>query len=268
MRPLHRLPLTGILILLSSLLNTVSLLPAHAEYRPPANPTAPQGGTSTAGTRDGCLGDLAQADPILLAPEQSLGQTQSPHPTLTWYIPQAIPSTPIELRLYRNLANHQRKLLHRITLPSRSGWTTYQYPLDRPDLTSGHTYRWQLIAPCDPNRPSQTALHSVDFLLQPPIPARSLPQTPIEQARIYAKNGLWYDAIALVVNGTDPATAALRLTLLQDLLNAEPKSPTPQPNDFRSRLQALIQHLRHPETPGPIPGTPSKAQQPTRETEH
>ena len=247
MHTIHHRLLTGITLLLSSLL----LFPAQAEYRPPANPTAPQGGTSTAGTRDGCLGDLAQAGPILLAPEQYLGQTQSPYPTLTWYIPQAIPSTPIELRLYRNLANNQRKLLHRITLTSRSGWMTYQYPTDRPNLTSGHTYRWQLIAPCDPNSPSKTAIRSVDFLLQPPSPSLASPKTPIELAHIYAKNGLWYDAIALVANGTDATAAALRLTLLQDLLNAEPKTPAPQPNDFRSRLQALIQHLRQSEPRSP-----------------
>jgi hypothetical protein len=202
-------------------------LPVQAEYQPPSEPSAPAGGTSTAGTRGGCSGK-ADGGLTALAPLSYAGQTISTHPTFLWFVADA-QSYPLEFRLYKQ-TNGKRQLLHKSKMQSQSGLMKFSLPTDQPGLTSGQIYSWQVILSCNPNHPSSDSVAGATLQVVPlPTSLKSQlanAKSSIDQANLYAENGFWYDAIAQVSQPSQTLPAKqLQLSLLNDLAKSEKETP-------------------------------------------
>lgn len=202
-------------------------LPAQAEYQPPSEPSAPAGGTSTAGTRGGCSGK-ADGGLTALAPVSYTGQTTSPHPTFLWFVGEA-QSYPLEFRLYQ-VANGKRRLMQKTALRSQPGLMQFSLPKTQPALSPGQMYSWQVILTCNPNHPSADLVAGATIQVVP-LPSALKSQlttakSPIEQANLYARRGFWYDAIAQVSQLNQAFSAKqLQLSFLNDLARSEKETP-------------------------------------------
>lgn len=214
-------------IVASVLACLLETLPAQADYQPPSGPSAPTGGTSTAGTRGGCSGK-ADGGLTALAPLSYTGQTTSTRPTFLWFVAET-QSHPLEFRLYQQ-TNGKRQLLKKVTMPSQLGLMQFSLPTNQSDLLPGQAYSWQVILSCDPNHPS------ADLVVGATMQVVALPswlrsqitnaKSSIDRANLYARNGFWYDAIAQVSQPNQTASAKqLQLSLLNDLVKSEKETP-------------------------------------------
>ena len=211
-------------------------LPAQADYQPPSEPSAPTAGTSTAGTRGGCSGN-ADGGLTVLAPLSYTGQTASNHPTFLWFVADT-QSYPLEFRLYQH-TNGKRRLLQKVTMQSHPGLMQFSLPTHQPDLAPGQTYSWQVILSCNPNHPSGDSVAGATLQVVPLSSSLrsqlTTAKSAIEQANLYAQNGLWYDAISALHNSAGTAQVSqpnqaisaqqLQLSLLNDLARSEKETP-------------------------------------------
>jgi hypothetical protein len=105
----------------------------------------------------------------------------------------------------------------------KAGIVRTQMPKNLPELVSGKEYRWSVSLVCDGNRRSN------DTFTQSWI--KRVPETPVlkqqiastttdrDRASVYAKAGLWYDALnalstAQATNSNDPSISDAFLLLL------------------------------------------------------
>lgn len=202
-------------------------LPAQADYQPPSNPSAPTGGTSTAGTRGGCSGK-ADGGLTALAPLSYTGQTTSTRPMFLWFVAD-VQSYPLEFRLYQQ-TNGKRQLLHKSKMQSQPGLMHASLPHNQPALTPKQMYSWQVILSCNPNHPSSDSVAGATIQVVPlPSSLRSqltTAKSAIDRANLYAQNGFWYDAIAQVSAPSQALPAQqLQLSFLNDLAKSEKETP-------------------------------------------
>jgi Domain of Unknown Function (DUF928) len=187
-------------------------------YIPPSSRPRPQR-TQGAGSR-GC----PQTKPValqLLVPSDRTARTTVSHPTLAWYL-SAVPSTPLQVALTEEGA--PKPIFVRELAVSRPGVMRYDLPSDLPGLQSGKEYRWTVSLICNPERPSQSAYArgwiervSADINLVQRINATT---SPSQKASVYAQAGIWYDAVASLLD--TPASSPDRTTsanFLQVLLS-------------------------------------------------
>lgn len=125
------------------------------------------------------------------------GRTTSDRPTFWFYLPnQLTDKTPIEFVLQDDADNYVYNT--RFNAPgTRSGLINIPIPANVKSLEVGKTYSWTLSVYCDPAKPSTSV--SVKGTIQrvnldPTLQKRLQEATPIEQAKIYAANGIWFEA--------------------------------------------------------------------------
>jgi hypothetical protein len=205
---------------------------ALAEYKKPSTTRndAPQGESTTiTGIRGGgSCSEVATTKLTALAPYSHMGHSVNPHPTFAWYVPDA-GAYPVQFRLneYDSTAqNTKGKTIVKETLSSSLGIMTYALPSDLPPLTAGKTYTWQVVVICNPNSPSQSLVVSSEMKIVnlPPEIATQLNNTQDRTiaADIYAKAGIWYDALAQVVNiPNNPQTQSYTTQLIEQLAAIE-----------------------------------------------
>jgi hypothetical protein len=156
----------------------------------------------------------------LLVPNDHTGQTLSGHPTFSWYVSE-IPEEPVEFALVES-GVAQPIFVQQLQL-DKAGIIELEMPKNLPELVPGKEYRWSVTLINKENRRSN------DTFAQSWI--KRLPETPVlrqqltaaksdrERASVYAKAGLWYDALntlstAQATNPTDPSIRADFLSLL------------------------------------------------------
>ncbi len=218
---------------------------ALAKYTPPPNPSKPkETGTNT--TRGGsCEGDSA-AVLTALVPFSHMGQTISGHPTFTWFVPDRT-SRPLQFRLF----TRSGQLLYRTEMESQPGIMSVALPANGPQLSIGQSYQWQVVLICDRNVPSRNVVAAAE--IQVVGPAASLQtqlaaaQTPQQRIDLYAKAGLWYDAIteARKASGTSQSQASV-LELLDALANSEAE-PLKDWSDRLRQIRAIEQQRQLPQ---------------------
>jgi hypothetical protein len=211
-------------------------------YQPPADTRAPRRttGGGTRGEEGGCTGD-APIDLTALAPQIHGGQTAMTHPTLVWYVSDALPYD-TELQLYQYAADQGDELKPIATFhlgPSQTGYHTFTWPDHEPGLTAGETYRWKVILHCAPGQPSRSALDEADLV----VVTNGVAMTgadPVSQAEQAIAAGLWYDAIALLSQSPVSGEAiAYRRQLLANLAELEADNPNDGISQFSDRLNYL-----------------------------
>jgi hypothetical protein len=198
-----------------------SAAPGLAGYKPPRLPSRPKTASTTTGTR-GCSSQ-AGIPVTAIAPQQHVGQTTSLYPTFTWFMPDEKPY-PMEFELYE-LSDKSRKSLTRQPVQSQFGLMQFTLPKDRPALTIGKQYFWQVVVYCNKNRPSSALVTKAELVVQAPDAALNAAMKtivdPLIRADRYATEGFWYDAMREAVSVPGPKGKALRDSLLKDLAQQE-----------------------------------------------
>lgn len=178
------------------------------EYVPPVNRNPKK--TEGTGSR-GCGELLASINPItLLIPAADyVGQTSSEHPRFVWYFSEPI-SLPVEFMLTEE--GSAEALFHaRIETPL-SGLVSLEMPDILPPLKVDTPYQWSVNLLCDQepiafniswiervemSSPLAQQLEATQRSSTAAVSWQSSPER--QQAMLYAKEGLWYDALGILV---------------------------------------------------------------------
>lgn len=131
------------------------------------------------------------------------GRTTSDRPTFWFYLPnQLTAQTPIEFVLQDSADNYVYK--NRFTAhQTQSGLINLPIPANTKSLEVGKTYSWTLSVYCDPDKPSTSVFVTGTIQrvnLDPALQNRLQGATPIEQASLYASNGIWFEALNTLAN--------------------------------------------------------------------
>ena len=171
-------------------------------YKPPmlGAPVTRVGGASR-----GNFNDLTLS---VLAPE-STGLTRRTQPTLYWYSSKSL-TTPLEFSLNDD---HSIKPLVEMKLSAPQPGI-HALRLSYP-LKTGVEYQWAIAAVVDPNQRANDLIAGGTIRRVEPAPALTAQldnASPREQALLYAEQGFWYDALAVLSEQIDanPAEHHLR----------------------------------------------------------
>ncbi len=145
----------------------------------------------------------------------TLGLTTAEHPTLWFYVPYSLtPSRRIEFVLQDEQGNdvYETSLTKSDISPGVVG---LQLPATAPPLKVNQVYRWYFLVYCDPKQPE--ALVWVEGLVKRVPMSSSLESqmaqaTPDEKAALYAKAGMWHEAVTSLakLRQQNPENAALK----------------------------------------------------------
>lgn len=192
---------------------------------PRENPRNPGGGGG--GTRGGCSQDENRSlDLTLLIPNDQArkGLTVAEYPTFFAFVPQT-KARKGEFILYDRT---DKKVIYRTTFDLRDipGIVSLQLPKDREALKIDRDYEWRFLLHCKPNDD-----RSEDVMKRGRIKRVAANQeiakiqsnaNPLEKARIYQKNNLWYDALQTLAEiRTTAASNSDATTMWQELLRSE-----------------------------------------------
>ncbi|EDX72253.1 conserved domain protein [Coleofasciculus chthonoplastes PCC 7420] len=162
-----------------------------------------------------------------------MGATLSTHPTLAWFVPDAI-IKPMEFRLYEYDAQGKPQPVGQpIQLQSSPGIMRLSLAREQLKLTVGKTYLWQVVILCDPDSPSSDLIVRSDIqVVETPLAfAQQLAQvnTGSEKVELYAGAGFWYDAMGEALQLAPPwQLGEVAASLLRDLVNLEPDETRPE----------------------------------------
>jgi hypothetical protein len=206
-----------------------SIISANSFFQPPRNRRSRSNSRTTTGTRQGsCLSDTETAFTIF-GPDAMMGQTVSTHPEFVWHLPASEIDFPVIFRLLAPDEDGIPTLVHTEVLTYTPGFMKYQLPPTVPALSAGKEYRWQIVVECNANYPSRSLSQELSFEVVPASPALSqalsTAVTEADKASAYGQAGLWYDAIAQVIDpvteGITTENQAARTGLLRDLAASE-----------------------------------------------
>lgn len=165
----------------------------------PTNPGRP--GNRVGGGVRGCLSGVP---PRLLAliPDSNLGYTTEAYPSFYAYVPNN--TAPLmEFSLFEtDKTGEHRQLLYRSVMPSQqtAGIVRFSLPEDIgiAPLNYDQDYQWSVALICNANNPD-AALRTLSWI-QRVAPEDGLADQLAtadlsQQARLYAENGLWFDAL-------------------------------------------------------------------------
>lgn len=201
----------------------VPLIAIAQQYTPPRRSIP--GRREGAGTRfpgDTCL--IGQKPLTALIPTNNFGTTTVKTPTLLWYVPETKAKT-AEVRLVDQ--GDRALYTATIALDNVPGIVRMQLP-DRvaTQMELNKEYQWQFSLTCTPNDPSKNPFVEgvvqripIDPSLSKALKAVSNPR---DRATVYAKAGVWHDAIATLatqrcLNPTDATLQTSWKTLLQSV---------------------------------------------------
>ena len=209
----------------TSPVQTIQAQTLSSTFQPPVNPRRSGGYSTTTGTRQGSCVDGTQTAFTLLGPNDTMGRTTSSHPEFVWYLPPSEVAYPVQFRLLALNEAGIPELVDEVELSYKEGFSKYQLPMDKPALSIGKEYRWQVVVVCDPNYLSRSLNQERAFEVVAPAAslqrALSASTTDTEKALAYGANSIWYDAIAQVALSSELQAPTVLKTLLEDLANME-----------------------------------------------
>jgi Domain of Unknown Function (DUF928) len=166
----------------------------------PPNQDAPRGRRQGGASRGPCLLDETLTALTPVTQGQVLGLTTRDRPTFWFYIPGRTHSdVPIQFVLQ----DESDEYVHQETItPSelQAGIVSFTVPETAPALEVGKTYNWTVAVSCN-SAHSYTSVF-VKGAVQRVAPNAELQHltsaTPLDQASLYAANGIWYDALTIL----------------------------------------------------------------------
>jgi hypothetical protein len=133
----------------------------------------------------------------LLIPENGVSVTVSKHPTFLFYLSE-IPARPIRVSVVDPL-NPEPIFDETLTI-QKAGIVPVTIPQTARPLENGKTYILTAGILCNPRRMSASAYLRVSFekiaFNQEQQKKLERTSSPLERARIFEREGIWYDAIA------------------------------------------------------------------------
>ncbi|MGI0488770.1 DUF928 domain-containing protein [Pantanalinema rosaneae CENA516] len=196
------------------------------------DPTPPSQGTPTGSRRGGASRTCYRSEETLtaLVPIQNqivFGRTSADHPTLWFYLPTH-PDRPMTIEFWLQDAKDNVIYTTQIALANRQpGLMSIAVPATVPPLAVNQLYTWTLQGSCQSQRSAESSSLVVKGTIQRTPLDTTLQQqlttaTPLEQAKVYAAKGIWYDALNTLAtsyrsNRRDRPIAEAWNTLLQQI---------------------------------------------------
>lgn len=194
-----------------------------AAPQPPTDQGAPTGRRQGGASRGPCrtYESLTALTPITQG--KVWGLTTHDRPTFWFYVPHSLATNvPIEFALQDEDDNY----VYHTTFNApelQSGVVSITIPATAQSLNVDQTYRWTFSIYCDAARPSASVF--VTGSVQRVTPTLELQRQlrtalPLEQASLYAANGIWYEALTILAtlklaNPTDAHANRAWLELLE-----------------------------------------------------
>lgn len=234
-------------VLSSTLIVTPAVL---AVYEPGAQKPVPKDRRSDGGTTRGCSGGNMPL--TVLASRKYVGRTISRHPTLAWFVPRDSASKPIEFTIYEWVPDGKPKEVRKISLQSSPGVMKLSpFFKNELGLQPGKEYLWQVVVHCDQDNPSGDLVSeaSLEVVGMPPTTVQSKLNKAInsvEKANIYARAGLWYNALDEALKLAEASRLGeVGSTLVNDLAKSEALNTTPElPPKERDAIEKQVENLQ------------------------
>ncbi|UBF25622.1 DUF928 domain-containing protein [Kovacikia minuta CCNUW1] len=178
---------------------------------------APPRGTRLGGRRGGSCQPNSASDRqvVALAPEIDVpqnsnvsvkapsGQTSSDHPTLWFYVPytrlDVLTVKTVEFTLNVEEGDRTTPYRTKVNLPEKPGVIGVQMPPNFPALKIDQWYTWSFSVICNDSTDSDRAEQVTGLIqrvaLAPAVKQQIETASPQEQVRLYAENGIWFDAL-------------------------------------------------------------------------
>jgi hypothetical protein len=222
---------------------------ALADYVPGDQKPVPSDRRSDGGTTRGCSGGNMPL--TVLASRNYVGRTSSQHPTFAWFVPPDSASKPMQFTIYEWVPGRRPKEVRQMSLQSSPGIMTLSpFSDSEPGLQPRKEYLWQVVIHCDPDNPSGDLVSqaSIEVVEIPAAVQREL-NTAVnsaEKANIYAKAGLWYNALGEALKLAEPSRLGeVGSTLLNDLAQSEAPKTTPElPPKELETIEKRIENLQ------------------------
>lgn len=185
---------------------------------------------------------------MLLAPQTHLGATTSIHPTFAWFVSEK-ESLPMEFTLWEfDKEGNRKKQIYQEKRETSPGIMKFSLPDNQPGLTVGKRYLWQVKIIKNPNLPGENLISSNEIeIVDTPANLRSelaLATDETAKAIIYAKYGMWYDAmgkaLAVAPDGKLGEIAAKLVQQLADIDKPQPKGKCEAPQRTPKEQQMCI----------------------------
>lgn len=147
-----------------------------------------------------CFQEAALLNPQLklLVPASNQGLTVAARPTLFVSVPQTTAREAFFSLQDEQGNQHYQTIL---PVPDRSGIISIQLPEAAPGLEVGQSYKWSFVIMCDDTlRPDSPLVEGYIQRIQPEsaLGERLESSSPLEQAALYAKSGIWHDTLAIL----------------------------------------------------------------------
>lgn len=207
-----------------------ALAETFASYTPPVGRDRIQRteGAGSRGCPAGSFGSIA-----LLIPSDHVGLTATGRPTFSWYV-SSLPSTPMQFALVE--PGVAQPLMVKQFQSVKSGIVQLEIPPEMPELSVGKLYRWTVSLVCNNKRPSEN-IYVRSWISRVASPIATNTENPAltasaqmlrDNAAVYARSGIWYDAVANVSKAylADPKDD-LNYQYLRFLLNGVGLSQVP-----------------------------------------
>ncbi len=177
-------------------------------FRAPRGPGPGAPVNTIAGGTRGTACKEGEGTPYALIPASGSGETAAEYPTLFWYMPQTSASR-VELVLKDANENEVYKTTYRLAksadgvvgAPGVMGLTIPAFANLSP-LEIGQEYKWELTLMCNSQDRSSDIMveGKIKRVAFDPILARRLQlATPQQRVALYAKAGLWQEALSTMV---------------------------------------------------------------------
>ena len=178
-------------------------------FEPPAGEGMPSR-TAGGGSRGQCPNMAQGINPPLMALVPAFatqpnskqtdikGLTMAATPTFFFYIPP-IPATKAAFSLKDQ--NNNDIYQTNMAISDQQGIVSIEIPKDTPPLKVGQTYRWSFGVICNAENTTEPKVVFVTGEIKRTEPDASLTAKlqqakPLEQAKIYAENGIWFESLA------------------------------------------------------------------------
>jgi len=195
----------------------------HIKFEPPALGNAP-GGRSRGGASRGACPAAALPLTALVPTVQSAvgGLTTADHPTFWFYVPYALTA---EHAAEFVLLDDQNRYVYRTTLVNTNsnaiGITQVTLPATV-TLEKDKLYQWVFMVNCEIDNPIFTRGSIRKVTIDPTLSNKIKQAGDLEKARLYAENGIWFDALTTLaaLKIAKPGDAAIALewrSLLQSV---------------------------------------------------
>ncbi|MBD1834894.1 DUF928 domain-containing protein [Cyanobacteria bacterium FACHB-472] len=222
---------------------------ALAGYAPSDQKPVPPERRSDGGTTRGCSGGGMPL--TTLASRNYVGRTISRHPTFAWFVPPDSASKPMQFTIYEWVPGSKPKEVRKMSLQSSPGIMKLDPFSDSElGLQRGKEYLWQVVIHCDPDNPSGDLVSkaTIEVVGMPAAVQSELNRAvnSTEKANIYAKAGLWYNALGEALKLAEPSKLGeVGSTLLNDLAQWEAPKTTPElPPKEQDAIAKRIENLK------------------------